>query len=97
MSAGKTWATAGLVFLESRDLDIVEAANLVASAFETLGQRVHSVHIHSDTNARVATTTHRLKLCIDEEVSLRNLNEAAAILLSVRIAATDAKSASRSC
>ena len=95
MNTSKKWANAGLVFVDGCDLDIVEAANLVVSGFETLGQRVASVHIHSDTSALVTTDTHRLELSIDEDVLTHGLTAPAAVVLNVRIAQSDQPSTKR--
>lgn len=89
MSKSKTWATAGLVFVKERDLDIVEAADLVVSGFKKLGHRVTSAHINSETSALVTTNQHSLDLSVEENVALMTLPEPAAAVLTIKIADAD--------
>ena len=91
MGKVKTWATAGLVFVKARNLDITEAANLVVSGFKKLGHRVTSAQTHSEVSALVTTNAHSLELSVEKDVALLTLPEPAALVLSIKITDSDQK------
>lgn len=88
MTTGNKRATAGLIFTEFRDLDIVEIANHVAGAFEALGHRVTGTHVISDSRASITTTGHEFDLVTREDVDVAALPAPAASYLAVAIART---------
>jgi len=88
-------AKAGLGFTAFRNLDIVQIANHVAGAFESLGHRVTGTHILSDSNARVTTAQFELVLVADADVALAVQTEPAGVYLSLAIAVTHPSRVSR--
>lgn len=90
MTTGRKRATAGLIFTDFRDLDIVEIANLVTGSFEALGHRVTGTHVISDSRASITTTHHEFDLVTREDVDVSALPDPAASYLAVAIARTGA-------
>ncbi|MEQ9259074.1 MAG: hypothetical protein RIG84_08230 [Roseovarius sp.] len=86
MGKDKIWAKAGLVFMNERDLDIVQIANQLVTSVEALGHRVTGVHILSDRSAHVCLNDHEVHLTIAEDVSLSALSEPATAYVAMAIA-----------
>ncbi len=95
MAKNTKTAKAGLVFMKDRDLDIVEAANHVASGFESMGHRITGVHILSDTTAQVSTDTHALCLETREDVTVSGSAEKAPVFLGLRLLGGDREKSKR--
>ncbi len=89
MSNGKTWVSAGLVFLGMRDLDIAEAGNQVVATFETLNNKVTGLRILSETTARINSERFSVWLNIETDFPVPRLSQTAPLYLAVHIAAND--------
>jgi len=83
------WKTAGLIFLGSRNLDIVALSNRVSTQLETLNQKVNGVRIMSDQKARVASQTHQVQLSVKHDVKIRSLGQSDILLLEIAVSGND--------
>ncbi len=69
MAKASQWAKAGLVFMQHQDIDIVSAANNVASGLETMDHVIEGVHILSDLSAQVSTNSHDMTIDLKDDVA----------------------------
>jgi len=90
MTTQNTWAKAGLVFSEHRELNIVEIANQAVTCLEGIGHRVTGSHILSEDRALVTTRQQELYFSAEHDVSLPALSQPAPAYLAVAVANTDA-------
>lgn len=72
--------------MTDRDVDIVAAANHVASVFEAMDYRIIGVHILSDDRAQVSTDSYDLVLELNEDVPTHLSEGTAPFILSLLLA-----------
>ena len=85
----RTWVTAGLVFLGTRDIDIVETANRVRVTLEQMGHKITSCQVQSDDSAVVVSCCHTLRLTVEQDARVDEFAQQVPRVLSLAIAEDD--------
>lgn len=85
MGTGTTWVSSGLVFLNMREIDIVETGNHIGAAFEALQQRVAGIRIVSDSSAQIKTNHHQVRIALLKDQLVGALRKPADVVLSLQI------------
>lgn len=89
MTNERTWVTAGLVFLGTRDIDIVETANRVRVALARMGHRITGTRVQSDDSAIVASCCHTMRIGIEYDAFIDEFSKQVPRVLTVDIAQDD--------
>jgi len=78
--------TAGLIFLGSRDLDIVALGNRISTLLEAMDQKVSGIRILSDEKSLVRTQSHDISMEVKQDERIPGLRGAEALMLEIIIA-----------
>ena len=85
----RTWVTAGLVFLGTRDIDITEAASRIRGTLEQMGHTITSCQIQTNENAVVVSCCHTLRVTVEQDACVDEFSKQVPRLLSLAIAEDD--------
>lgn len=85
----RTWVTAGLVFLGTRDIDITEAANSIRTTLEQMGHTITSCQVQTDESAVVVSCCHTLRVTVEQDACVGEFSQQVPRLLSLAIAEDD--------
>jgi hypothetical protein len=85
----RTWVTAGLVFLGTRDIDITEAADSIRTTLEQMGHTITSWQVQTDESAVVVSCCHTLRVTVEQDACVDEFSQQVPRLLSLAIAEDD--------
>lgn len=89
MMTGKTWESAGLVFLGDKFFDIVDTSNRVGNILESNDKPITGIRILSDESALVKSRHFDIWLKLVEEATVAPLKKNVPVMLEVNIALGD--------
>ncbi|MRU14219.1 hypothetical protein FDP25_02135 [Roseovarius sp. A21] len=85
----RTWVTAGLVFLGTRDIDIADTANSIRATLEQMGHTITSCQVLTQESAVVVSCCHTLRVTVEQDACVDEFSQQVPRLLSLAIAEDD--------